>query len=383
MERRIVTTARCVPALVILAILVLIAPSAMAYQEYYKYPPWSYMSCASQTCGRYPSQWGAGVAINFYEFWDRKSDGVVRFHESIQTIGPAGGGADTAYVYVNGDRFTAPYTGTYHVVYYWKLSGGAEIGVGAPFGMGSAHVALWFYANLMDVATGYWVQKNDAVTTAFDYAWPGGIYWNHWSWNNQVFYVALSPDPTLYAGRVYQLDTYAKTYLDSISTVGATDYSLEDITYTNTEFFWNTGAGGPPCLASGTLVLTPGGTTQKIEKLVAGDQVMSYDMTTGTMVPATVTSNTMSRVDQLEVINDGLLEITLAGQPVYARNGTWEGWVNNAYDLRAGMQLFNPSDGTWTLIYSIATETGNFRAYDLSVSPTHNFVANGVLVHNK
>ncbi len=374
--------ARCAPAVAIVAALVLLSPTVLAYQEYYAYPPWAYASCASASCGRSPSQWGVVVVINFYEFWDRASDGVGRFHESIQTIGPAGGGSDNAFVTFWGNRFTAPYTGTYGITYSWKLSGAAEMGVGAIHGMGSDRVALWFKANLKDVATGQMVQASDASTTAFDY-FHEGIYWNHWSWNNQLFYVTLSPNPTLIAGRTYELYTYAQAYLNSISTMGATDYALEDITYTNTQFYWNTGAGGPPCLASGTMVAVPGGTSQKIDKLDPGDQVLSYDLATGRMVPSTVISNTMRRVDQLEIINDGLLRITPAGQPVYARNGTWEGWVNNAYDLRAGMQLFNPADGTWTFIYAITTETGNFRVYDLSVSPVHDFVANGVLVHNK
>ncbi len=100
-------------------------------------------------------------------------------------------------------------------------------------------------------------------------------------------------------------------------------------------------------------------------------------------VPVSVTSNTQTRVSQALVINKGLLTVTLVNQPLYARNGTWQGWVRHPSDLRVGMELFQPDSQSWIPIYSPETLVRSFRVYDLVTEPHNNFIVNGVLADYK
>ena len=143
------------------------------------------------------------------------------------------------------------------------------------------------------------------------------------------------------------------------------------------------GGGGGGCIIAGTKITLASGGTKSVNTLHVGDTVRGYDATTGTWVQETVTSNSFSFVGALLSINDGLLVVTLWDQPLYVRNGTWTGWVQDPQNLTLGEQLFLPSTGAWVTITSLQVLVGNFKVYDLRVTSPDNFVANGVLVGDK
>ncbi len=142
------------------------------------------------------------------------------------------------------------------------------------------------------------------------------------------------------------------------------------------------GGGGGGCVLAGTLIATPTG-AKRVETLTAGDTVLGYNVTTGSWVQETVTSNTASTVNQVLSINKGLLVTTLTEQPLYVRNGTWVGWVHDPQNLTVGEQVFNPWTGSWITITSLKVLNGTFTVYDLRVTTPNDFTADGVLSLDK
>ena len=143
------------------------------------------------------------------------------------------------------------------------------------------------------------------------------------------------------------------------------------------------GGGGGGCLLSGTQITLAGGGTKAINKLQVGDAVLGYNVTTGSWVPETVTSNSYTFVNQILSIDNGLLETTLTDQPLYVRNGTWTGWVQDPQDLIPGEQLFMPTTGAWVNVTSLQILTDHYKVYDLRVTAPNDFVANGILALDK
>ena len=117
----------------------------------------------------------------------------------------------------------------------------------------------------------------------------------------------------------------------------------------------------------------------RVRTIAVTDTVLGYNVTTGSWVQETVTSNTASTVSQILSINNGLLVTTLTEQPLYVRNGTWVGWVHDPQNLTVGEQVFLPWTGAWVTITSLKVLTGTFTVYDLRVTAPNDFVANGVL----
>ena len=140
--------------------------------------------------------------------------------------------------------------------------------------------------------------------------------------------------------------------------------------------------GGGGCVLAGTLIATPNG-AKRVETLTAGDAVLGYNVTTGSWVRETVTSNSASTVSQVLSIDNGLLVTTLTEQPLYVRNGTWVGWVHDPQNLTVGEQVFLPWTGSWITITSLKVLHGTFTVYDLRVTAPSDFVANGVLSLDK
>jgi hypothetical protein len=137
------------------------------------------------------------------------------------------------------------------------------------------------------------------------------------------------------------------------------------------------------CVAKGTSIALADGGVLPVEKIRPGMLLASYDLDTGTVVVASAESVVASTVHVVENINDGMIVMTPCNQPVYARNETFEGWVQNAADLYCGWEIFSPTTGTWVVITSMELEYGRFRVYDLDVGIPDNFIANGLLLHNK
>lgn len=136
------------------------------------------------------------------------------------------------------------------------------------------------------------------------------------------------------------------------------------------------------CVLAGTDITTPNG-QKRVEQLSQGDAILGYNVTSGTWVKETVTSNTATKVSAVLSIDSGLLETTLTDQPLYVRNGTWTGWVHDPQNLSVGEQILDPLTGGWVTITSLRNLQGTFTVYDLRVTTLNDFVANGLLALDK
>jgi hypothetical protein len=306
-----------------------------------------------------------------------------------------GGGQGSANVrttitYSQG-TLTGPYNGYFDFSWTWRLTGLAEqfnAIVPIPPGQGivTTTIRIYLYGTVYDQTAH--VQLAPSTLTVLDYSQSTIVWHQTFTYSNTQYTVSSGQYPyPLYLNHVYQVTTYVETYDSSVvGGLGAFGFAFGDvnITASATSFLWTPhGGGGGGCALGGTAVTMSDGTSKPIEKLKPGDQVMSYNLTQGVEVPVLVVSNTRSVVDQIEVINEGLLSITTYNQPLYVRNGTWQGWVQNPSELRTGMELFRPTTQDWVTIYSISTETGHFRVYDLVTSDVNNFIGNGLLLDKK
>lgn len=136
------------------------------------------------------------------------------------------------------------------------------------------------------------------------------------------------------------------------------------------------------CIAYGTPILTPSGYVD-VQNLSAGDTIIGYNTMTGVRVNESLTSVDQSMVQNMTVINDGLLVVTPTGQPLYIHNGSFTGWLQEARDLTTADSLWNPVTNSWIPVTSVKISTTNTLAYDVQVTGERDFVANGVLVLDK
>ncbi len=279
--------------------------------------------------------------------------------------------------------FTPSASDYYTVTFDWYLNGYAQLEnywLPGPNGV-SVNVGIYLVSYLYDATRGKtnWCQNRTVLSASNGL--PG---WNqYWTYSNS--YYPLSCSIALLAGDHYYGTTYVKFYDEAAGfglTIGTSDSITSlDVTQSRLTFYEYTGGGG--CVLAGTSVLQPGNSTKAIEKLKKGDQVMAYDTATGILAPARVLGSTASYVSQIISFNDGLLRVTPTDQPLYVRNGSWQGWIRDPEDLTLGEQLFMPTTGTWANLTTIQSLQGNFKVYDLQVSAPNDFIANGFLVYDK
>jgi intein/homing endonuclease len=111
-----------------------------------------------------------------------------------------------------------------------------------------------------------------------------------------------------------------------------------------------------------------------IEELEVGDFVLGMD-DRNQLVPCEVTETYKSVGCNYYVIND---EIQVTGTHPFFINGEWV----EASNLKVGDQLINNTLEP-IVIESVDIVNKAVRAYNIEVSNTHTFFAQGVLVHNK
>jgi filamentous hemagglutinin len=139
------------------------------------------------------------------------------------------------------------------------------------------------------------------------------------------------------------------------------------------------------CVAAGTRVLTPKG-ERPIEELGVGDVVISIDPQTGERIAAPISAIRSARRECLSIaLAGGRTLVATSDHPVfdpdaddYFPAGDWVlGKRKRLLELvDEGVQAVNVGS---TSIYS-----GVRKVFDLTVdSPHHNFVASGIVVHNK
>ena len=143
------------------------------------------------------------------------------------------------------------------------------------------------------------------------------------------------------------------------------------------------GGGGGGCIAKNTYILLANNNTRKVQSLHVDDWIMGYNLMTRQFNSVQITNISTSIVHSLLVINNGLLELTLTDQPIYMKNGSFEGWLINPGSLQEGDTIFDPTSDSWITITSLNIITGYFTVYDIRTSPLNNFIANGILLDSK
>jgi hypothetical protein len=164
--------------------------------------------------------------------------------------------------------------------------------------------------------------------------------------------------------------------IDSISLVSETTtfYSLdvEEIdTYFGSDILVH---NLPPCFVGGTQIQMHEG-VKSIEEVEIGDIVKSFDVGTSSVVDSKVTK-TYVHTDRYYMILNGNIKTTSV-HPFYT-DGKWV----EAGDLSIGDKILHV-DGLEHTIETIELSDEQVTVYNFEVDGTHNYYAEGYLVHNK
>jgi hypothetical protein len=141
------------------------------------------------------------------------------------------------------------------------------------------------------------------------------------------------------------------------------------------------GCGGPTgCVARGSRIRVPGG-TRLIESLQVGDEVLCAEPGTGALH---VTRVTAMRRTRRECVRLGPLTLT-ADHPVYSpSDSSWAPAGDWALGTRTDLLVFETERAQAKPVERSQREAGVHEVFDLTVEhPLHNFIAEGILVHNK
>lgn len=137
------------------------------------------------------------------------------------------------------------------------------------------------------------------------------------------------------------------------------------------------------CLVAGTPITMADRTVRPIEDVRTGDQVLAYDVTTGTVRPQRVSQtfrHAASENHEGLVLINGKLRAT-GNHPVYA-NGRFV----RADSLGEGdtlVQLGARGPALDSAIQTLEMLPGEVETFNLEVEGDHDYFADGVLVHNK
>ena len=134
------------------------------------------------------------------------------------------------------------------------------------------------------------------------------------------------------------------------------------------------GNGGNGCFIKGTLIHLPSG-MKSIEDIKVGDVVTSFDVGTSSVVNSKVTE-TFVHSDRYYMILNGTIKTTSV-HPFYS-DGNWI----EAGDLSIGDKILHV-DGLEHTIETIELSDEPVTVYNFEVDGTHNYFAEGYLVHNK
>ncbi|MBW4600519.1 MAG: hypothetical protein KME29_13210 [Calothrix sp. FI2-JRJ7] len=133
------------------------------------------------------------------------------------------------------------------------------------------------------------------------------------------------------------------------------------------------------CFGGSTVILTTQG-NKPIEKLHKGDSIIGYNFTTHQLEVGNIGDIQALNSHKYLLIN-GKIKVTET-HPFYVRTSTGIK-LEQAQQLKIGAQLIGEGESS-IVISKIKYVNKNITVYNLiSVSPNHNFYADGILVHNK
>jgi len=157
---------------------------------------------------------------------------------------------------------------------------------------------------------------------------------------------------------------------------------------------------GGSCFPAGTMISMADGSKKPIEKVVIGDQVLSYNTFSSEFRTGTVLELEAPVREGLYTIvfkDGGSIEVTNE-HPFYTTKATGEvGWasiipeetyketktIDNVLELSVGDSIMR-QDGSWAEIVAITYDHGTVQTYNLKeVSTYDNFFADELLAHNK
>lgn len=168
---------------------------------------------------------------------------------------------------------------------------------------------------------------------------------------------------------------------DAVRSLGGAIDALHDRTITVTTNFVTVGslpsAVTGKCFAAGTMIAMAGGAEKRIEEIAPGDEVMGYDHATGR-----ATKTKVVRLFKSEA--KALLRLSINGRVmrVTPEHEIWlpeRGLYAPAEDARIGERMLR-ADGSTVPIAALGSE-GGAEVYNFETE-THNYFAQGVLVHN-
>lgn len=133
---------------------------------------------------------------------------------------------------------------------------------------------------------------------------------------------------------------------------------------------------GTGCFLAGTPITMADGTIKPIEKIVVGDNVLAYDQETKQMKPDKVTQIFQHDKEDIYLVINGELKVT----PIH-RFLSKGNWVEIG-KLKVGETLTNPQ-GEDVAIKTIEVVKEKVDIYNFEVNPCHTYVAGGFVVHNR
>ena len=149
------------------------------------------------------------------------------------------------------------------------------------------------------------------------------------------------------------------------------------------------------CFDPGSQVLMADGTTKNIEDVDIGDMVMSLNEDTGEYIAQRVT-NTITKHNSDDLVYVNLSDGTRVGMRAYHPLLTTEGWKSLRPELaettmeagtsvgllKVGDTLVGYEKNVTIVSIEQRPEVENYDTYNLSIDGYHNYIVEGIVVHN-
>jgi len=289
--------------------------------------------------------------------------------------------------------FTCPATGSYELNFCWTpvtwAAGWSMVTDMVPFSTSEAQIAIYIGADVWDVTSSRWASRGEHNLKIIDEHDSDTCYLlplppNTKTWNPPTTSYTITFYQDLTGGKSYRFysPVYVTTFASAVGAAFSESWAQLAGAFAYV-YVWDGASASGGCVAEGTMITMADGSQLPVECIKKGDRVLGYDVEEKTIVEETVRYVDSSWVSQLLIINDGLLELTLSDQPIYAKHGDWTGWVENPEDLELDWEIFLPIEDEWLMITSLDVIDGSFHVYDVGTTNPDTFIADGVLLDIK